>query len=158
MKHLGIMAIALGALLTFTGCGGESGGEGADGSASEASGEAGFPEMTEGKGPGRISGTIGGHSLDVEGVCSPSPGSFGFWTDGTDFASNSDATGDGQYLTLNVYNTGDRVMTALRYSKDDETVYNGSVAIDSFDGKTLTVDSMLGRAQEIAADFTITCE
>jgi len=161
MKHFGITALALSALLTLAACGGESGADGASSSASEASsggGEASFPEMSDAKGPGTISGTIAGNPIDVEGVCSSSPGSFDFWTDGTDFASANDVDGDGQYLILNVINMNGTIRKALRYSRGGETLYNGLVSTESFDGKTLTVNTMLGRAQEISADFTISCD
>jgi len=161
MRHSGIATLALGAILTLAACGGESGAEGAEVSSSDTSGsaaEAGFPEMTKSKGAGTVTGTIGGIALDTKGVCSRSSGSFDFWTDGEDFASASDATGDGQYLILNIVNLNGKVRTALRYSKDGETIYNGLVSYESFDGSTVRVDTPLGREQKISADLTITCE
>lgn len=161
MKYRVSSSLAAGAILALTACGGEQGTDTGTASAADASSSPqaqGFPELTEGKGAGTLSGTIGANSLSVDGVCARSPESFDFWTDGNDFASASDATGDGQYLTLSVMKMQDRFRTSLRYSKDGKTVYNGLVRYESFDGTTMRVKTPLGREQEILADFTITCE
>jgi hypothetical protein len=161
MKHPGITAFALSAIITLGACGGESEAKGEDDSSSDTS-ERGtatsFPEMTDGKGAGTITGTIGGNTVDAQGVCSRSSGGFDFWTDGEDFASANDVTGDGQYLILNIVNMNGKVRSALRYSRNDETLYNGMVSYESFDGSTVRVDTPLGREEKISADFTITCE
>ena len=161
MRNPSITALAAGAALTLVACGGESGAE-TDASAPEASegsgADAAFPELSEGKGPGSVSGMIAGNPVEAEGVCATSTQSFDFWTDGTDFASANDVDGDGQYLILNVINMNGTIRKALRYSRGGETLYNGLVSPESFDGKTLTVNTMLGRAQEISADFTISCD
>lgn len=149
--------------MTLGACGGEKAPEAETEAASTAaagtSAEAGgFPEVTRGKGAGTITGTIGANALDVEGVCSKAPKSFDFWTDGTDFASANDVDGDGQYLTVNVMEMQGKVRAALRYGKDGETIYNGLVSLESFDGNSLRVDTPLGREQKIEAEFTISCD
>jgi len=161
MRNPSITALAAGAALTLVACGGESGAE-TDASAPEASegsgADAAFPELSEGKGPGSVSGMIAGNPVEAEGVCATSTQSFDFWTDGTDFANARDTTGDGQYLILNVVNMNGKVRSALRYSKDGETIYNGLVSYESFDGSTVRVDTPLGREQKISADLTMSCE
>jgi hypothetical protein len=160
MRYFSITALALSALFMFAACGGDSGAGATATSSADAtggSGDAGFPAMTDGKGTGRVTGTIAGHTIDADGICSTAAQSFDFWTDGTDFASASDANGDGQYLILNIININGRVRNALRYSRDGETIYNGLVSTESFDGQSVTIDTMLGRAQEISANFTIVC-
>lgn len=165
MKNLKLQLTIGTALLFVTACGGENGDDdsgdvdvGSQGAELGSGGVDDFPELTEAKTPGMLTGTIGDNSLDVEGVCSTAPDSFNFWTDGTDFASNNDVNGDGQYVTIQMINTGDVVMTALRFSKNDETVYNGQIPVEAFDGSMMQVDSALGREQAINADFTIECE
>jgi len=162
MPGSGSKIAVFGALFAIAACGGEAD-MGENGSTSEASATQDgtsneFPDLAERKSSGTLTGTIGDNSLDFEGVCSTSEGSFNFWSDGTDFASNSDVDGDGQYITVQAYDTGDGVMTALRFSKDGETVYNGQASYESFDGTTMTFDRQLGREQAMSADFTVDCE
>ena len=136
----------------------ENGTKDIDMAGTQGPGSGEFPVLAEGRSAGTLTGTIADNSLDLDGVCATSESSFDFWSDGTDFASNRDVDGDGQYITVQSYNTGDTVMTALRFSKDGETVYNGQVTYDTFDGKTMSIDRDLGRKQAISADFMINCE
>ena len=147
--------------LILAACGGaESDGESAAGGAGEtatAEASGGMPQAPEGKTSGTLVGSVAGNQLDLKGTCYASENSFAFWSDGTDFEVNNDTNGDGQYLNVSVISMNDQTMAAMRFHKDGEKVYAGTVPYSLGGSANMTVQGALGREQAITADFTITC-
>ena len=147
--------------LILAACGGTEGeGDGAAGGTGEtatAESSGGMPQAPEGKTSGTLVGTVAGNQLDLQGTCYASENSFDFWSDGTDFEVNNDTNGDGQYLNVSVVSMNDQTMAAMRFHKDGEKVYAGTVPYSLGGNANMTVRGALGREQAITADFTITC-
>lgn len=105
------------------------------------------------KGPGVLKGTIGSADVYFEGTCSSRSGMFEFWSDGTEFAVSRDQNGDNAYLNIMVI--GKRA--SLSYNRDGEKIYNGMFTYATFDGASLTADTLMGR-NRLPAKFEVRCE
>ena len=149
------------AALGLASCGGADDASGDDADAADSPAatapSGGMPETPEGKTPGKISGTIAGQPFNQDGTCSKGPNQFEFWTDGTDFAVNSDTDGDGQFMVVQVITAGSTTMAAMRFHRDNEKVYNGTVPYSVGGNANMTISGDLGREKLISADLKINC-
>lgn len=111
--------------------------------------------------PGVLSGLLGDTEMELEGTCSASPVVFEFWSDGSSFASGRDVDGDGIVVHVLVNSSLGKPVGSLTYSRDGKRLYGGSLPFTSFDGKSLSVDAVIGKKSDregTVAKFDIECE